>query len=1559
MPNPPAFNLNHAVAAQFANRPTLRQVAGEQVMKVIIEHYPLLAVHRPTLTSAEPLYLMSMQADGSVRNQPLVDVVLQAMLAPKRLAFSIDDHLGLAPPRRLYAIEDRFETAEGDRIEPAPLNEALNALLLLLPWHFQQAQIDYWNGNDEIDRDLWMQQVLRASLLDSLDDQTLDDDQRGVLRDLLMGYAEGIDVQVVQVTLRNGEESHNQQLPGLLVMAANEVRHLTLWCSPEGIVRGFDSLAAFGMALQAQMARSYQFEALNWRGSQIEDDTFALYSSMLLEILLARCTRLRWSVIDSVGQLDTLYHQASDPAVFFAERSSSWPTAPALALPGGLRRASQNDQSAYLQAMIDLSLLQQPGAGGDEPDGLPSLQDYAARRLREQMLADHPTDANYYSDDLILTVDTFANDGHGLGFGQKIGSKTLSLTALAIGRLNATAEGVVTHIAHRDNQLIMAWLTVDYIHDLVARVDIGANYPLHVQSIIDDPVTRAARIAAFARHWRIALMFDAARALVVKRLDKRSYAVLANFCRAAQQPATGIRIAPLAFKRSPTSMRVDRAHGFYVIEVVETGALLLYCPLYTNSALLQYQNTEALRAAISQPGELQDRVLAWLDQGQRPIYDHGGFSEPHLPHWVLDPSAPLQKPEPAQVLLQFWMQDVDQHMFEAKGRMLIELADRSAMTNSELRWQLITAFSWELLNTVMPVVPGPLASVAWLYMGMRSLVQDVEGLVSEHRGDQALAMVDVLNNTLMGLIHLQTPRLAVRPALQALPASHFDGPPAGHGIEVLSLAAPTQAATVPVGSLQTSADTHLDFSWRGTGGLTGLSAGQRGRLRELAADVSLQGRLAQASGEAAGLVVIEGAYYLAMDSRAYQVALDQHEAVILGPDGTIGPRLMRDGATWRVDTRLRGGSGRSAAAVQERLRKKLTGPIDKALAEIAQHIEAGKTAVVDFQALSNKIGGLRETLAKIGEHLKKAPPADPEQLASFEKAEALFTLKYQQLSEEVRTSRRQALGIVQGMFEHYLDAERTIIALLDNRMYRPSLQLASGARETLADVRKNLLIYGQYMYDEHLLLGEFSQYDSLTHALNDAAPEQRTAIYQRYRVVIEDMVKEQPSIIKVSSELDRLLAVTDIDMQLPFNETTRSVAQIIASRTTTTVVIRFFQAMHLIELSLQPRGAATVQHYMVFRDALSGRRLRVAAQAHNLLMYSDLPIAQRIEVLQSAWDEYLAAILNADRIKAFGGELINLQRLEAYKQQIIELKTMAGEALVEAMREQAKGELRGSHRSVYPLRSLQVAHTRAGQIVLGSEVTVDGQPELQVLGTFSREVLHRFHQDGGSWVEVSAPSEPGPDSRPSTPESTASSREVAESMLAQNENITAQAKALVAKDADDRGLASMLNGQINEMVDLREQLADAEQAAELVGRIDDALIQLRQVRRDCLVELFTKTAFPSARGLSFLHEQGLLNVEYLGPRHEVSDGYLDEYRVNLLQAPGSTSGKPLWAAHFHFADSQAAPTAFGKGHLKLWKQRKLGYREQMAAADEGQVLYIYRGNLTYAQAKNIIPFNSY
>ena len=64
LPHPPAHDLNRAIALRFASRPTLRQVVGEQLMNLIIAHYPKVAVHRPDMKCAEPLEFLRWHVDG-------------------------------------------------------------------------------------------------------------------------------------------------------------------------------------------------------------------------------------------------------------------------------------------------------------------------------------------------------------------------------------------------------------------------------------------------------------------------------------------------------------------------------------------------------------------------------------------------------------------------------------------------------------------------------------------------------------------------------------------------------------------------------------------------------------------------------------------------------------------------------------------------------------------------------------------------------------------------------------------------------------------------------------------------------------------------------------------------------------------------------------------------------------------------------------------------------------------------------------------------------------------------------------------------------------------------------------------------------------------------------------------------------------------------------------------------------------------------------------------------------------------------------------------------------
>jgi len=103
-------------------------------MGLLIAHYPLIAVHRPTLKDANQLSLVRANPDGQNSTiLPLVDEILKAKLHNRVLDFApvanINQYL-LLNGKHFFAIPDPHETAEGDQIDLFALQPAFEDLLL-------------------------------------------------------------------------------------------------------------------------------------------------------------------------------------------------------------------------------------------------------------------------------------------------------------------------------------------------------------------------------------------------------------------------------------------------------------------------------------------------------------------------------------------------------------------------------------------------------------------------------------------------------------------------------------------------------------------------------------------------------------------------------------------------------------------------------------------------------------------------------------------------------------------------------------------------------------------------------------------------------------------------------------------------------------------------------------------------------------------------------------------------------------------------------------------------------------------------------------------------------------------------------------------------------------------------------------------------------------------------------------------------------------------------------------------------------------------------------------
>jgi hypothetical protein len=142
---------------------------------------------------------------------------------------------------------------------------------------------------------------------------------------------------------------------------------------------------------------------VKWALYEPKGDIFAIQAALVLNQQLEKLIPDRSRVFRSMQALEQWYAAQTDVAPLFAEALQP-PSVPpeklSASLPAWLRSASAADQFAYHRHVIELADAQQQADGQSYLDGITDLHTFAANRLRERMLADHPVDANYQPDEL-------------------------------------------------------------------------------------------------------------------------------------------------------------------------------------------------------------------------------------------------------------------------------------------------------------------------------------------------------------------------------------------------------------------------------------------------------------------------------------------------------------------------------------------------------------------------------------------------------------------------------------------------------------------------------------------------------------------------------------------------------------------------------------------------------------------------------------------------------------------------------------------------------------------------------------------------------------------------------------------------------------------------------------------------------------------------------------------------------------------------------------------------------------------------------------------------------
>jgi hypothetical protein len=180
---------------------------------------------------------------------------------------------------------------------------------------------------------------------------------------------------------------------------------------------------------------------------------------------------------------------------------------------------------------------------------------------------------------------------------------------------------------------------------------------------------------------------------------------------------------------------------------------VLYRP-FSPRSVVEIESWAALRAAIVEPGELQDDVLTWMDDHARQMYGNGGFDQPHIVRFGQGSEfAPLETPTPAQLAVDEVVGDPLVALFKANAAALVELADRQSTSNAESRWALLKRGGLLALETLMPFVSGPVGNALWLVQ----MMNEAQGALASERNatdrDREESMGNLLLTVAMLLLH--------------------------------------------------------------------------------------------------------------------------------------------------------------------------------------------------------------------------------------------------------------------------------------------------------------------------------------------------------------------------------------------------------------------------------------------------------------------------------------------------------------------------------------------------------------------------------------------------------------------------------------------------------------------------------------------------------------------------------------------------------------------------------------------------------------------------------------
>ncbi|QDG60105.1 dermonecrotic toxin domain-containing protein [Pseudomonas sp. NIBRBAC000502773] len=629
------------------------------------------------------------------------------------------------------------------------------------------------------DRRLMLSDLVRSNLrLASLKHPGLDDVQRETL-DMVVRYPHGstrpkladnseVTVHMLASIANNHSDTPEFQTPNLVIERKVAGRTIVLVCEPSGKVTPYASLAAVKDKWDQHLTQANAQETSRSSFTKVDVDAFYIQANIMINEHKAEAL-------------------ATEPTLLNTQQ----PDQSRQKVPDWIKNTSDANRFILHDLALELASYMHRHQEQTYNSGIPDIRTF----IQNQLNALSPPPVPYDINDVEVVFHTpYGVPTSGFGAFQ---ITRMSLSDAFIQNLAGLPGGRI-EVRHKPTgTLIPALGQEGTLKELIQKLDVGKNYPeLLKRELLDDPAKKTERQLRFAQQVPIELKMKALE-LTSKGAEGFDNAMGYRYLQAILDPTPGkkyvngneITMRPLAFEREPGATP-DVVENMFLIEPKDSsvGPHILYRPLIAEEPLLQFPSRQALMEALRKTKSLQDDTVAWLpNDATRTIYEHGGFSEPHLPRnsaFIDEFTLPRKPAAPTlatngdaidRLAEKVQSGQLMDYLYDANAKALANLAERQSVSNSQSRWATFKEGGFLLLNTILPALRGP-AAVIGLALQTQGILGDLKTLANEKDGNKEAAMADLLANLASLALHFSV-RQQSKPASVAPPRQVPAKPP--------------------------------------------------------------------------------------------------------------------------------------------------------------------------------------------------------------------------------------------------------------------------------------------------------------------------------------------------------------------------------------------------------------------------------------------------------------------------------------------------------------------------------------------------------------------------------------------------------------------------------------------------------------------------------------------------------------------------------------------------------------------------------------------------------------